>query len=80
MGAGRYELGDAQWKRIEGLLPGRIDTVRASVIRQLSEADAPALPSTRHFVVLVPNRFIAKIYPYMGIGIDVRCLAEVFSY
>lgn len=27
MGAGRDELSDAQWKRIEGLLPGRIDTV-----------------------------------------------------
>ncbi len=27
MGAGRYELSDAQWKRIEGLLPGRVDTV-----------------------------------------------------
>jgi transposase len=27
MGAGRYELSDAQWRRIEGLLPGRVDTV-----------------------------------------------------
>ncbi len=27
MVAGRYELSDVQWKRIEGLLPGRIDTV-----------------------------------------------------
>lgn len=27
MGAGRYELSDVQWKRIEGLLPGRVDTV-----------------------------------------------------
>jgi transposase len=27
MGAGRYELSDVQWKWIEGLLPGRVDTV-----------------------------------------------------
>jgi transposase len=27
MGIGRYELSDAQWTRIEGLLPGRADTV-----------------------------------------------------
>jgi putative transposase len=27
MGVGRYELSEAQWKRIEGLLPGRVDTV-----------------------------------------------------
>src|SRR5580658_11165917 len=27
MGVGRYELSDAQWSRIEGLLPGRADTV-----------------------------------------------------
>ena len=27
MGVSRYELSDAQWGRIEGLLPGRADTV-----------------------------------------------------
>ena len=27
MGVSRYELSDAQWNRIEGLLPGRSDTV-----------------------------------------------------
>jgi len=27
MGVGRYELTDAQWSRIEGLLPGRVETV-----------------------------------------------------
>ena len=27
MGVGRYELSDAQWMRIESLLPGRADTV-----------------------------------------------------
>jgi len=27
MGVSRYELSDAQWSRIEGLLPGRADTV-----------------------------------------------------
>jgi transposase len=27
MGVGRYELSEAQWKRMEGLLPGRVDTV-----------------------------------------------------
>jgi transposase len=27
MGIGRYELSDVQWGRIEGLLPGRSDTV-----------------------------------------------------
>jgi transposase len=27
MGVVRYELSDAQWKRIEGLLPGRVGTV-----------------------------------------------------
>jgi transposase len=27
MGVGRYELTDAQWCRIEGLLPGRVETV-----------------------------------------------------
>ena len=27
MGVGRYELSDARWSRIEGLLPGRVETV-----------------------------------------------------
>ena len=27
MGVSRYELSDAQWRRIEGLLPGRADMV-----------------------------------------------------
>jgi hypothetical protein len=27
MGVGGYELSDVQWCRIEGLLPGRVDTV-----------------------------------------------------
>ena len=27
MGVGRYELSDAQWSRIEGLLPGRVESV-----------------------------------------------------
>lgn len=27
MGVGRYELSDVQWSRIEGLLPGRAETV-----------------------------------------------------
>jgi transposase len=27
MGVSRYELSDGQWRRIEGLLPGRADTV-----------------------------------------------------
>jgi len=27
MGVGRYELSDVQWERLEGLLPGRVETV-----------------------------------------------------
>jgi hypothetical protein len=27
MGVGRYELSDSQWSRIEGMLPGRVETI-----------------------------------------------------
>jgi hypothetical protein len=31
MGVGRYELSDAQWSQIEGLLPGRVESVGRTV-------------------------------------------------
>src|ERR1700742_5937 len=32
MGVGRYELSDAQWSRIEGLLPGRVESVGRTAV------------------------------------------------
>src|ERR1700710_793091 len=32
MGVGRYELSDVQWSRIEGLLPGRVESVGRTAV------------------------------------------------